>query len=50
VLFSADAEDEFEILGTEGGWIHVQIAGVSRGWIRRTQLDLPEGLGESSKR
>ena len=50
VLFSADAEDEFEILGTEGGWIHVQIAGVSRGWIRRTQLDLPEGLGEGSKR
>jgi hypothetical protein len=50
VLFSADAEDEFEILGLEGSWVHVQISGASRGWIQRTQLDLPEGFADSSRR
>jgi hypothetical protein len=41
VLFSADAEDEFQVLELEGAWVHVQISGSSRGWIRRAQLDLP---------
>ena len=41
VLFSADAEDEFEVLELEGAWVHVKISGASRGWIRRAQLDLP---------
>ena len=50
VLLSADAEDEFEILGLEGSWVHVQISGASRGWIQRTQLDLPEGFADSSRR
>jgi hypothetical protein len=48
VLLSADAEDEFEVLGLEGNWVHVQISGVSRGWIQRAQLDLPEGFADSS--
>jgi hypothetical protein len=47
-LFSAEAKDEFEILGTDGGWVHVQISGVSRGWIRRAQLDFPQGLDDNS--
>jgi uncharacterized protein YgiM (DUF1202 family) len=42
VLFSADAEDEFQVLEVEGAWVHVQISGASRGWIRRSQLDLPK--------
>jgi hypothetical protein len=50
VLFSAHAEDEFEILDSGSTWVHVQISGVSRGWIRRTELDLPEGLGDPSKK
>ena len=50
VLLSADAEDEFEILAKEGSWVHVQIAGASRGWIRGTQLELPEALGGSSNK
>jgi len=44
VLFLADAEDEFEMLDRQGSWVHVQIAGLSRGWVRSTQVDLPEGL------
>ncbi len=48
VLFSADAEDEFQILDKEGDWIHVQVSGVSRGWIRRSQLDLPEAFADSA--
>ncbi|MFY9530148.1 MAG: SH3 domain-containing protein [Candidatus Acidiferrales bacterium] len=50
VLFSADAEDEFEILDKQGGWVHVRISGASRGWIRRAQLDLPEGFGDTSNK
>jgi hypothetical protein len=50
VLLSADAEDEFEILGVEGSWVHVQISGASRGWIQRAQLELPEGFAGSSKK
>lgn len=50
VLLSADAEDEFEVLGMEGSWIHVQISGVSRGWIQRAQLELPEGFAGNSQK
>jgi hypothetical protein len=39
ILFTASAEDEFEFIETEGDWFHVQISGVSRGWIRRSQGD-----------
>lgn len=40
-LFLADAEDEFQIVDTNGPWVHVQISGLSRGWIRREALQLP---------
>ncbi len=45
VLMSADAHDEFQILGLDGAWIHVQISGASRGWIRRAQVNLPVSYG-----
>jgi hypothetical protein len=41
VLLNADAQDEFPILGVDGAWVHVQISGLSRGWIRRAQLEMP---------
>jgi hypothetical protein len=44
VLFNAAADDEFEFIDAEGDWIHVQISGASRGYIRRTGLDLPEAI------
>jgi hypothetical protein len=39
VLFAASADDEFEFIETEGDWFHIQIAGVSRGWIRRSEAE-----------
>ncbi len=41
LLFMADAEDEFQVLNMTQNWVHVQITGISRGWIRRSQLALP---------
>jgi len=48
-LFTASANDEFEFLEAEGEWIHVQISGVSRGYIRRGSLDLPEFIAARLK-
>ena len=41
VLFQAEAEDEFEVLDAAQGWVHVQISGLSRGWIKREHVDMP---------
>jgi hypothetical protein len=46
VLFKAAVNDEFEFLDATGEWIHVQISGVSRGYIRRSALELPELIAE----
>ena len=37
----ADAEDEFQIVDSAGDWVHVQVSGISRGWVRRDQVDMP---------
>jgi hypothetical protein len=47
VLFSADADDEFQTLDNGADWVHVQISGASRGWIRRADLIMPEALKAS---
>ncbi|HXN54243.1 MAG TPA: SH3 domain-containing protein [Candidatus Acidoferrum sp.] len=49
VLFTAAADDEFELLDADGEWIHVQISGASRGYIRRSSLELPELLAARLK-
>jgi len=49
VLFLATAEDEFEILDTNANWVHVRISGLSRGWIRRSSLEMPEGSASSPR-
>ncbi len=41
VLLQADAEDEFEVLDSTEGWVHIKISGISRGWIKRDLVDLP---------
>ncbi len=46
VLFRADAEDEFEIVDKQANWVHVQISGASRGWIRRAEVDFPDALAQ----
>ena len=40
VLFLASAEDEFEILDTNANWVHIRISGLSRGWIRRSGVEM----------
>jgi hypothetical protein len=49
LLFTAAADDEFEFLDAEGEWVHVQISGASRGYIRRNSLDLPEFVSAQLK-
>jgi hypothetical protein len=41
VLFAATRGDEFEILDEAPQWVHVRISGLSRGWIRRSSLEMP---------
>jgi hypothetical protein len=48
LLMTADAQDEFEVLETSGPWVHVRISGASRGWIRRTQLEMPAGYAQTA--
>jgi hypothetical protein len=43
VLFLATAEDEFEVLDTNPEWVHVRISGLSRGWLRRTSIEMLDG-------
>src|SRR5205823_8284070 len=40
VLFLASAEDEFEIIESNPDWIHVRISGLSRGWLRRSLVEV----------
>jgi len=42
VLFQASANDEFEFLDVENGWIHITISGDSRGYLRANAVELPE--------
>lgn len=46
ILFAATLGDEFEILDEAPQWVHVRISGLSRGWIRRSSLEMP---GEGSQ-
>ena len=45
-LFLATAHDEFEMLDFNADWVHVRISGISRGWIWRTGLEMPEGISD----
>jgi hypothetical protein len=41
VLFAATLGDEFEILDETPQWVHVRISGISRGWIKRSSVEMP---------
>jgi hypothetical protein len=45
-LFLASAHDEFEMLDFNADWVHVRISGLSRGWVWRTSLEMPEGFSD----
>ena len=40
VLFLASVEDEFEVLEENPDWVHVRISGLSRGWLRRSMVEM----------
>jgi len=44
----ADAEDEFQIIGRAGEWVHVQVSGLSRGWVKASLVDLPATAASSA--
>jgi hypothetical protein len=46
--FLASMHDEFELLDFNPDWVHVRISGLSRGWIWRTSVEMPEGTPETS--
>jgi hypothetical protein len=43
-LFLARAHDEFEMLDFNRDWVHVRISGLSRGWIWRNNLEMPDSV------
>jgi len=43
-LFMASAHDEFEMLDFNRDWVHVRISGLSRGWIWRNNLEMPDSV------
>jgi hypothetical protein len=43
-LFMASAHDEFEMLDFNADWVHLRISGLSRGWVWRNSLEMPEGI------
>ncbi|HUN61422.1 MAG TPA: SH3 domain-containing protein [Candidatus Sulfotelmatobacter sp.] len=42
VLFQASANDEFEFIDSDHGWVHIQISGDSRGYVQQSAVLLPE--------
>jgi hypothetical protein len=46
-LFMASAHDEFEMLDFNRDWVHVRVSGLSRGWIWRNNLEMPDSVPDS---
>ena len=46
-LFLASAHDEFELLDFTADWVHVRISGLSRGWIWRNSVELPDSIPDN---
>jgi len=46
-LFMASAHDEFEMLDFSRDWVHVRISGLSRGWIWRNNLEMPDSVPDA---
>src|SRR5262249_34853109 len=45
--FLASMHDEFELLDFNADWVHVRISGLSRGWIWRNSVEMPEGINDT---
>jgi len=46
--FLASLHDEFEMLDFNADWVHVRVSGLSRGWIWRNSVEMPEGIPDSA--
>jgi hypothetical protein len=46
-LFMASMHDEFEMLDFNRDWVHVRISGLSRGWIWRDSLEMPDNIPDN---
>ena len=46
-LFLATQHDEFELLDFNRDWVHVKISGLSRGWIWRNSVEMPDGIADT---
>lgn len=46
-LFLASMHDEFEMLDFNRDWVHVRISGISRGWIWRDSLEMPDNIPDN---
>jgi len=45
--FLASMHDEFELLDFNADWVHVRISGLSRGWIWRNSVEMPDGIADT---
>ena len=45
--FLASMHDEFELLDFNADWVHVRISGLSRGWIWRNSVEMPDGVNDT---
>ena len=45
--FLASMHDEFELLDFNADWVHVRISGLSRGWIWRNSVEMPDGIRDT---
>ncbi|HET6177114.1 MAG TPA: hypothetical protein VFE61_09295 [Candidatus Sulfotelmatobacter sp.] len=45
--FLASMHDEFEMLDFNRDWVHVRVSGLSRGWIWRNSVEMPEGIADT---
>ncbi len=46
--FLASMHDEFELLDFNADWVHVRISGLSRGWIWRNSVEMPNGIADTT--
>jgi hypothetical protein len=46
-LFLASMHDEFEMLDFNADWVHIRISGLSRGWVWRNSVEMPEGISDT---
>ena len=45
--FLASEHDEFELIDFNADWVHVRISGISRGWIWRNSVEMPDGIADT---